>query len=463
MALYEHLIENIVEADPKWEKACADLEEAFKHYMDKTQMDEDALVDAISPLLYDAKWALKDDIDNDIKKHYPKNQMIITQALLYCFDNHGLKAGQRVRRQDFFNIPVMGYLAKQKDYCLIREMNALREGKEEVEEREKVTCCCVEYAENNEELGKKLAAFFYLLKHPQADEDAMQGELDLIVKEIKRSNEIKEREAMAWLRTLMIEKLEADKWTFLSLVYDRYGRNQEIKYTSATMKSLGDEDRAALKKVEDTHDEMNTLTKLQAGGMLLGGFTFGIEVGMLILEEAAEEDVLEAWHVLLLSAALSMTLGRRLGLFFFRSHIYELQKQSKENYFNATYGAENESERRPISWTAVVGTGAEGLLVLFGLITSGLFTCDMTTMAIRNAMGHHDKYTTDIFGTYFWNKMTDEGEWGYLVASTVSLLLGVAAVGSAISLTCGHYALDGQETKAYEAKQNKLLAMKRVA
>jgi hypothetical protein len=463
VSLYTHLTENIIEVNEQMVSACDQLEKAFKGYMTRAPEDEAPLVNAITPWVFDSAWVLKKDIDADIVKQSPRHHIVITQALLYCLEQYGLEEAQKTRRHDLFNIPIIHYLAKQNDCHLIVEMNALRAGKESKKERDEVERQCALYA-GNDGLAKELTEFFYKLKHPVEDEDEMQGALNRILIAIKADTENKrEAEALAWLRRLMLEKLGADKWTLLSLVYDRYSREQEIKYTTATKTSLLTEDRDELKKVEDTHNSMNTLTKLQAGGMLLGGFTFGIEVGMLILEEAAEEDMLKAWHVLALSAALCLTLGHRLGLFFFRSHIYELQKQLKENYYNAKYGEQDKREHHPISWTAVMGTGAEGLLVLFGLVTSGLFTCDMTTMAIRNAMGYNDKYTTDIFGTYFWNKMTDEGGWGYLVASSASLLIGIAAVGAAVSLTCGHYALDGQETKEYEAKQRKITEMKRVA
>ena len=209
----------------------------------------------------------------------------------------------------------------------------------------------------------------------------------------------------------------------------------------------------ALAAFKQTDAAMETKTKWQSRGMMLGGVTFGMEVVMIGLERVAWSDAIENPEVILaLITAGFMIFGYPMGRFFKSAHHDALLKQNKESYFEAQYGQSKEqhslvlfSDRlrnRPGYAIAAFGVLAEGLLIFRGILSGIGFTADLLTLCVTG-----DDYENKIPGTYF---METCPEAGYVLCPLATLF--AAAV--SYCLMSGHFALDGRECCEHEQEKH---------
>jgi len=256
----------------------------------------------------------------------------------------------------------------------------------------------------------------------------------------------KKADAIAIFYSTLLPK---NRYVFLTLIREHYQYSYgDVSDDLKEMSHLPN----ALVAFDKTNAAMETKTKWQSRGMMLGGVTFGMEVVMLGLERVAWSDTIEEPGIILaLIAAGFMIFGYPMGRFFKSAHHEALLKQNKENYFEAQYGEDKDKsslvlfsqrmQNRSGYAIAAFGVLAEGLLIFRGILSGIGFTADLLTLCATG-----DDYQNKLPGTYFMDTCP---EAGYILCPMATLF----AASVSYCLMSGHFALDGRECCDYEAKK----------
>jgi hypothetical protein len=446
------------------DKTVTSLEEQFKAYLTSDQHSVDIhasltelknLTDKITPALILPSTA----------QAYPDQQLLLTQALVQLITTHGMNSdGTQVNQRAIMLLktPLVMKLAYKNNHALIYEINRVVRDRKAVAESavlqkkilEKLKAQFTQEADLTSAV-RSVESFLFYLDHPSEEEGMERALTDLMegFDALLSASNQDPLDLLRWMNQEFIKSNQA-RWYFLKTWY-LHTKNQGIL-------SIENQLLLPLQKKENTKEIIEDFqlvdkaflqgeakTRWQAVGMQVGGFAFGMELGMVVLENLALMSSLGAWLVLLASLAACVVLGTCIAKFFFSAHVVELEKLNKLSYFEKSMKTVHPEPAAPPSrgWgktIALIGTLEEGAAAGTLLLTLGAFMLlDLPTWGVAKG-----NYNSSLPGLFFAQSSPHVA----LTVLSFALLFTFSAVVS-YCLYSGHRALDAPNTVEYYEKQ----------
>lgn len=477
---------------PASNQAITDLEEQFKKYLipPKTKKKKAARISTTPSALITTLITTCQQLERnrvlqleETISHYPKGGLLLTQALRFLITTHGLTGNYALKERAIALLtdPRILDLIYNNDQQLIYQINEgvkERKKKDETEaaelKLEQELSAPYQPKKNNpisvNQAAGSLSSFLYYVEHPSEDE-VMERALGDLLKNFGGFVRAYEEDEVDVIRKVYRHSIQKNKnkWYFLDAVYSHYRKKGPLavenlindlevkkeKYAKGKVQIPSiDKLVSELKLVSETHVKMSRKTKNQAIGMMIGGFAFGMEIGMLFLENLALMSTLGPWWVLGFSLGACAILGTGIALYFHSAHYDELEKHNRFAYFHRKNNQNSESETQGYgTFIAKLGTIEEGVAAACLLATLGAFMVfDMISWGIAGG-----NYTSALPGLFFATVSP------HIVLTVVAgLALFSACAWVASCLASAHYALDGKHTIEYYNKKTEEKEMKQI-